>query len=139
LSEKQLLRNLQNLRKRAGIEATGIFGWHIGRKLFLRTCAENGVNSWSANMMVGKAVDSSIATYIRGANLRTEAKKVLNVLRMEPVQIANTSVAAALDLVMKVMRKMIEREMQASGVDNSTLGFLVVKSNEELLREYIES
>jgi hypothetical protein len=64
-------------------------------------------------MMVGKAVDSSIATYIRGANLRTEAKKVLNVLRME--------------------------EMQASGVDNSTLGFLVVKSNEEVLREYIES
>jgi len=40
---------------------------------------------------------------------------------MEPVQIANTSVAAALDLVMKVMRKMIEREMQASGVDESTL------------------
>jgi len=29
--------------------------------------------------MVGKAVDSSIATYIRGANPRKEAKKVLNV------------------------------------------------------------
>jgi len=56
---------------------------------------------------------------------------------MEPVQIANTSVAAALDLVMRVMRKMIEREMQASGVYNSTLGFLVEKSDQEVLREYI--
>ena len=139
LSEKQLLRNLQTLRKRAGIEATGIFGWHIGRKLFLRTCAENGVNTWSANMMVGKAVDISIATYIRGANLRREARKVLNVLYMEPLHIAGTPVAAALDLVMKVMRKMIEREMQASGVYNSTLGFLVEKSDEEVLREYVES
>lgn len=139
LTEKQLLRNLQNLRKRAGVEATGIFGWHIGRKLFLRICAENGVNTWSANMMVGKAVDSSIATYIRGANLRREARKVLNVLCMEPLHIAGTPVATALDLVMKVMRKMIEREMQASGVYNSTLGFLVEKSDEEVLREYVES
>jgi integrase len=139
LTEKQLLRNLQNLRKRAGVEATGIFGWHIGRKLFLRICAENGINTWSANMMVGKAVDSSIATYIRGANLRREARKVLNVLCMEPLHIAGTPVATALDLVMKVMRKMIEREMQASGVYNSTLGFLVEKSDEEVLREYVES
>jgi hypothetical protein len=90
-------------------------------------------------MMVGKAVDSSIATYIRGANLRREAKKVLNVLRMEPEQIASTSVAVALDLVMKVMRKMIERKMQASGAYNSTLGFLVEKSDQEVLREYIGS
>jgi hypothetical protein len=73
------------------------------------------------------------------ANLRREAKKVLNVLRMEPVQMANTSVAAVLDLVMKVMRKMIEREMQVSGVDDSTIGFLVQKTDEEVLREYVES
>jgi len=44
---------------------------------------------------------------------------------MEPLQIASTSVAAGLDLVMKVMKKMIERETQASDVDDSTLGFLV--------------
>jgi hypothetical protein len=40
---------------------------------------------------------------------------------------------------MKVMRKMIEREMQASGAYNSTLGFLGKKSDEEALREYVES
>jgi integrase len=139
LSEKQLLRRLQRLQKKAMIEAHGTFGWHIARKLFLRTCAENGVNSWSASMMVGKTVPSSIATYIQGANLREEAKKVLNVLRMEPVQIANTSAAATLDLIMKVLRRIIGREMKESGMDDGTLNMILIKPDEEVLKEYLES
>jgi integrase len=84
LKEKQLLRRLQNLRKRAGVDARGrVFGWHIGRKLFLRTCAELGVISWNAQLMCGKAVDKSIATYINGVQLKNDAKKVHNVLKME--------------------------------------------------------
>ena len=84
LKEKQLLRKLQCLQKKAGIDAKGkVFGWHIGRKLFLRTCAELGITSWNAQMMCGKAVDKSIATYINGIQLKNDAMKVHNVLKME--------------------------------------------------------
>jgi integrase len=84
VKEKQLLRRLQSLQKRAGIQANGqVFGWHIGRKLFLRTCAELGITSWNAQMMCGKAVDKSIATYINGVQLKNDATKVHNVLKMD--------------------------------------------------------
>ena len=86
LTGKQLLRKLQGLGKKAGIKAKGRFGWHIGRKLFLRTCAENGVTSWNAKLMVGKAVDKSIATYINHADLKKQARKVLVVLQMESTE-----------------------------------------------------
>lgn len=127
------------MKNKAMIEAHGTFAWHIGRKLFLRTCAENGVNSWCASMMVGKTVESSIATYIQGAKLREEAKKVLNVLRMEPVQFANTTSAATLDLIMKVLRRLIGREMKEGGMDDGTLNMILIKPDEEVLKEYLES
>jgi len=139
LSEKQLRRRLQKLQKKAMVEAHGTFAWHIGRKLFLRTAAENGVNSWCASMMVGKAVESSIATYIQGAKLREEAKKVLNALRMEPIQFANTSATATLDLMMKVLRRLIGREMKESGMEDGTLSMILIKPDEEVLKEYLES
>jgi hypothetical protein len=84
VKEKQLLRRLQSLQKKAGIDARGqVFGWHIGRKLFLRTCAELGITSWNAQMLVGKAVDKSISTYINGVQLKNDAMKVHSVLKME--------------------------------------------------------
>jgi len=84
VKEKQMLRKLQSLQKRAGIDAKGqVFGWHIGRKLFLRTCAELGITSWNAQMMCGKSVEKSIAAYINGVQLKNDATKVYNVLKME--------------------------------------------------------
>jgi integrase len=90
VKEKQLLRRLQSLQKKAGIDSKGkVFGWHLGRKLFLRTCAELGITSWNAQMMCGKAVDKSIATYINGVQLKNDAKKVNDVLKMEFVNATN--------------------------------------------------
>ena len=143
LSEKQLLRKLQSLQKRAQVKARGRFGWHIARKLFMRTCAENGVTSWNAKLMVGKAVDKSIATYINGVSLRKDARKILNVLRMEAPKTNGrmSTITEALDLVLRVLRKMalkeIEKEQQASGylgvmVDYSKL------SHKEVLEEYLK-
>jgi integrase len=84
VKEKQLLRRLQSLQKKSGIDPHDkTFGWHLGRKLFLRTCAELGVTSWNAMLQCGKAVDKSIATYINGVQLMNDAKKVHNVLKME--------------------------------------------------------
>jgi integrase len=118
VKEKQLLRRLQSLQKKAGIESNGkVFGWHIGRKLFLRTCAELGIISWNAQMMCGKAVDKSIATYINGVQLKNDAKKVHNVLRMELVAPSTTSdVQKTLDIVMDTLRALMEDKLREKGM-----------------------
>jgi len=143
LGEKQLLRKLQSLQKRAQIKAKGRFGWHIARKLFLRTCAENGVTSWNAKLMVGKAVDKSIGTYINGVSLMKDAAKILNVLRMEPSKTTKemSTVVQAVDLVLRVLRKMALRELE---MEQRTSGYLGVLrdysrlSHKEVLEEYLK-
>jgi hypothetical protein len=100
LTGKQLLRKLQRLQKKAQIKAKGRFGWHIGRKLYMRTSAENGVTSWNAKLMVGKAVDPSIATYINHADLKKQAKKVLNVLKMETTK-ANGHIESLKEVILQ--------------------------------------
>ena len=122
VKEKQLLRRLQSLQKRAGIQSNGqVFGWHIGRKLFLRTCAELGITSWNAQMMCGKAVDKSIATYINGVALKNDAIKVSNVLKME-ISNGNGKVVKLETLVIE-----LERENK------------VLKDRIEVLQQHFES
>jgi len=70
LTTKQLDNILKKLTSRAGIRPHGLLRWHCARKLFLRTCAELGINSWSAKMVVGKAVSVDIETYISGVHLK---------------------------------------------------------------------
>lgn len=143
LSEKQLLRKLQSLQRRTQIKAKGRFGWHIARKLFLRTCAENGVTSWNAKLMVGKNVDKSIATYINGVSLRKDARKVLNILRMEPpkTNVKMSTVVEALDLVLRVLRKMALREIEVEQQASSYLGVAMDYSrlsHKEVLEKYLK-
>lgn len=143
LREKQLLRKLQSLQKRAQIKAQGRFGWHIARKLFMRTCAENGVTSWNAKLMVGKSVDKSVGTYINGVRLKKDALKVMNVLRMEPAKTNGRilKITEAVDLVLRVLRKMALRELE---MEQRTLGYLGVLrdysrlSHKEVLEEYLK-
>jgi integrase len=102
VKEKQLLRRLQKLQKKAGIDSKGkVFGWHLGRKLFLRTCAELGITSWNVQMMCGKAVDKSIATYINGVQLKNDAKKVHNVLTMENQSNGNDKKVESLETALR--------------------------------------
>jgi hypothetical protein len=72
------------LADRAGIKTHGIFRWHIGRKLFLRTCAELGINTWNAKIMVGKSIPADIMTYINGVQLKDDFLRVANVLELFP-------------------------------------------------------
>jgi hypothetical protein len=143
LGEKQLLRKLQSLQKRAQIKAKGRFGWHIARKLFLRTCAENGVTSWNVKLMVGKAVDKSIGTYINRLSLMKDASKVLNVLRIEPSKTTKemSTVVQAVDLVLRVLRKMALRELEMEQQASSYLGVMIDYSrlsHKEVLEEYLK-
>ena len=143
LGEKQLLRKLQSLQRRAQVKAKGRFGWHIARKLFLRTCAENGVTSWNAKLMVGKAVDKSIGTYINRLSLMKDASKVLNVLRIEPSKTTKemSTVVQAVDLVLRVLRKMALRELEMEQQASSYLGVMIDYSrlsHKEVLEEYLK-
>jgi len=82
LSSKQINNILKNLVERAGITNHGLFRWHTGRKLFLRTCAELGISSWSAKLMCGKAIPASDDTYIHDAELKGDFLKISEVLRL---------------------------------------------------------
>lgn len=84
LSTKQIDNIFKSLIKRAGIVNHGLFRWHTGRKLFLRTCAELGISSWSAKLMCGKAIPASDDTYVHDAELKNDFLKVSEVLRLFP-------------------------------------------------------
>lgn len=143
LTEKQLLRRLQSLQRKAGIKLNGqVFGWHIARKLFMRTSAELGITSWNAMMMVGKSVDKSISTYINGVQLREDAMKVLSVLRMEiPKNNGNGKAKQEdVELIAKVVARVI-RELRGDTYKGpgTTVGFLVEEEPMDILRKYLES
>lgn len=84
LSPKRINQILKDLADRAGIKTHGLFRWHIGRKLFLRTCSELGVNAWNAKILCGKSVSADILTYINGVQLKDDFLKVSNVLKLFP-------------------------------------------------------
>ncbi|TSA57654.1 hypothetical protein D4R42_01180 [bacterium] len=84
LSTKQINNRLKKLVERAGIKNHGLFRWHTGRKLFLRTCAELGISSWSAKLMCGKSIPASDDTYVHDAELKGDFLKIADVLRLFP-------------------------------------------------------
>lgn len=84
LTSKRINAIFKELGERAGIKSHGLFRWHIGRKLFLRTCAELGINQWNAKMLCGKSVSPDIATYVNGVQLKQDFSKINKVLRLFP-------------------------------------------------------
>jgi site-specific recombinase XerD len=116
LSAKRIDQILKDLAERAGIKTHGLFRWHIGRKLFLRTCAELGVNAWNAKIMCGKSVSVDIATYINGVQLKNDFIKVSNVLRLFPKPVANGQTKQMLDVVFQVLRNLVEDKLKEQGL-----------------------
>lgn len=111
----------KGLQKRAGIVNHGLFRWHTGRKLFLRTCAELGISSWSAKLMVGKSIPASDDTYIHDAELRKDFIKVSNVLKLFPVALSTQSdVQKTLDTVLEVLRALMEDACKQKGLLKKT-------------------
>jgi len=109
------------LVKRAGIVSHGLFRWHTGRKLFLRTCAELGISSWSAKLMVGKSIPASDDTYVHDAELRKDFIKVSNVLKLFPVALSTQSdVQKTLDTVIEVLRALMEDACKQKGLLKKT-------------------
>jgi hypothetical protein len=89
MSEDSLNWTLQELAKRANIKLRGQLHWHCGRKLVLRTATSLGINQWSANMLVGKAVEKDIATYIQGVSLTKDFLKLNQVLHLKKASVGS--------------------------------------------------
>jgi integrase len=106
LDEETINLILRNLAEKAGLQLTGSIRFHCFRKLFLRTAAELGVNSWNAKLLVGKAVESAIATYINGVRLKEDFIKISNVLRINEPQssLRSPTFEEVLDLVSEVQK-----------------------------------
>ena len=135
VKEKQLLRRLQSLQKKTGIDARGqVFGWRIGRKLFLRTCTELGITSWNAQMMCGKAVDKSISTYINGLALKNDAIKVSNVLKME-ISNGNGKVTKLEELVVTLQKENQELKLVMRGMATVFGEQILQKAKEQMRKE----
>jgi integrase len=142
LTTKRIDSILKDLGNRAGIKTHGLFRWHIGRKLFLRTCAELGVSSWSSKLMCGKAIPESDDTYVHDAELRNDFIKVSKVLRLKPEVQGNGRITdlqkenEELRNVMKVIAKFVSEEMRkqrlAQKPSKESLKELMKRTKEDL-------
>lgn len=143
LDEESLNWILKDLAKRANLKLKGSLHWHCGRKLFMRKCAELGINQWNAKMLCGKAVSKDILTYVNGVNLAKDFLKVSRVLRLRQAQGNGriSTIQQAVDLILKVQRKMILRELQMEQQASGYLGIIVDYSRlsyKEILEEYLK-
>jgi len=121
LSEKQLLRRLQKLSRKARVNAQKSFGFHIARKLFLRKAVNLGLNQWSAKMMVGKSVDKSIATYIQGTDLTKDAIKMSKVLRMEDTPQITTGTDEIINTMLECLKELLRDKLTEKGLTFTTV------------------
>jgi integrase len=137
LSTKQIDKILKSLMKRAGIVNHGLFRWHTGRKLFLRTCAELGISSWSAKLLCGKSIPASDDTYVHDAELKKDFIKLSNVLRLFPKIAVNSSnnMKQAVDTMMQVLRSLVEDKLKEQGLMKKTKPIDWQQIYEQLLPE----
>lgn len=84
-----------------------------------------------------------MATYINGASLKRDAEKVFGVLRMELLRTNGriSTITEALDLVLRVLRKMALREIEMEQQKLGYLGIIVdysKLSHKEVLEKYLK-
>lgn len=116
LTTRQIDNILKGLVKRAGVVNHGLFRWHTGRKLFLRSCAELGISSWSAKLMCGKSIPASDDTYVHDAELKNDFTKLSNTLRLFPKTTAeSTDLKKSIDLIFQVLRSLVEDKLKEEG------------------------
>jgi integrase len=94
---------IKSLAERANIKLHGHLHWHCFRKMIMRRGTELQLNSWAVNMLVGKAVHHSIATYITGADLKDAFLKLHSDLQLRTVQ--SKGIVSNLEQEMGIMKE----------------------------------
>lgn len=85
---------LQNLAKKSGLKIPNgkILRFHCFRKRFLSTCADCSIDENLARILVGKAVDISMLTYLGESNLKNAWLKV-----KEKLTLTNGSIKSSMN------------------------------------------
>jgi hypothetical protein len=118
--------------KTAGFEKR--INQHLFRKLWITQAINLGLSEPIVKILSFKSVDKSLLTYMLDRNdLKDSWKKVIDSLPLEPKNGNGrvTNIEEALDLVMKTLRKMIEKEM--GPVDR-----IAEVTDKEILMEYLQ-
>jgi hypothetical protein len=111
--------------------------------LFISKAIDLGISEMIWKILTFKTVPSTDATYfLNGSELKTYWEKITQGIPL--VQKTNGKVdnlREAIDLVMRVQRKMLERELNSQGynIPSQGMGLIVEKTDREVLEEYLES
>lgn len=117
---------------------------HLWRKIFASKCLDLGIGETAWKFLLFKSVSRSDATYLmNSSSLRDQWQKVIDAISLVKTN-GNGKVETlkeAIDLVMKVQRKMIEKELGIQGyqIPTSGLGLIEKKTDREVLEEFLES
>lgn len=118
---------------------------HLLRKVWISKAIDLGITDIIMKVLTFKSVDKSMLTYwLNRTELKEHWKRVINALPLEATQ-ANgriSNIQQAMDLVLKVLRKMIIKELQTEGYsEEGMLGIIRDYSrltHKEILEKYLE-
>jgi hypothetical protein len=130
------------LERICNIAGIPVFNPQIMRKIFFDTGCNLNINRDILGVLMFKAVNKDILTYLLSRNeLREAWQQIINALPLEKANGKVSNLQEALDLVMKVQRKQIEKELQLQGYDITSqgMGLIVKKTDREILEEYLQS
>lgn len=140
--QSSINKMLKNATEKTGLKIN--MHQHLFRKLFITTAINLGLQSEVIKILTFKAVDQSFLTYfLDREGLRNEWQKVIDVLSLEPNR-ANgriDNLQEALDLVMKTLRTMIQRELEAQMKKGKGLPITInfdELSDKEILEQYLK-
>lgn len=133
------------MEKACKISGLPMLNQHKWRKIFASKCLDLGVSDTAWKFLLFKTVSRSDATYLmNSSNLREQWQKVIDSMPLVPKTNGNGKIdnlKDAVDLVMSVQRKLIEKELNARGynIPSQGLGLIVQKTDREILEEYLKS
>jgi len=130
MDEESLNWTLRELSKRASLKINKSLHWHLGRKLFLRTCAELSINQWNAKMMCGKSVEKDIETYLNGVALKEDFLRLNKVLKLKPER-QQEGTSKELEELRTVM-KILARYVNPKGISED------MSTDMEILKRFLE-
>ena len=110
---------------------------HLLRKLWISTATNLNLNQIIIKILSFKSVPEDVLTYfLDRTDLRDAWRKVIDALLLEPKANGRVdNLQEAMDLVMRALRKMIEKELK----EEALISRILPATDEEVLRAYLES
>jgi len=116
---------------------------HLLRKVWISKAIDLGITDIIIKVLTFKSVDNSMLTYwLNRTELKEHWKRIINALPLEATQTNGriSNLQEAMDMVLKVLRKMIIKELESEGYSEG-LGLLIDYRKltfKEILEKYLE-